>query len=143
MMHWALPLIGKPWVKGATGPNSYDCWGLVCQVQRQQRGIEMKPLAVGQMLSPEHRKNLYEQVRHSHWYAQEGGTEPAEFDILLTLTKGQPHVGVLIKVDGQIRVLHAVGTEESPGAVIHSSLQELREGWGRYDLWRYIKDKND
>jgi hypothetical protein len=26
---WVKPLIGLPWVSGARGPDSYDCWGLV------------------------------------------------------------------------------------------------------------------
>lgn len=28
-------LLGKPWKRGARGPDAYDCWGLVWEVQRR------------------------------------------------------------------------------------------------------------
>ena len=38
-----------------------------------------------------------------------------------------PHVGAVILVDGQPRILHAIGSVDSPGSVIHSSLPEIRQ----------------
>ena len=35
-------LIGKPWALGATGPDSYDCFGLACEVlERMGYEIDM------------------------------------------------------------------------------------------------------
>lgn len=28
-IQWAESVVGKPWVDRSTGPNSFDCWGLV------------------------------------------------------------------------------------------------------------------
>lgn len=36
-------LIGKPWVSGAQGPEAFDCWGLLCHVFRERRGLELPP----------------------------------------------------------------------------------------------------
>lgn len=33
-------LIGLPWELGANGPDTYDCWGLACEVLRRQ-GYEL------------------------------------------------------------------------------------------------------
>ncbi|MDO8742035.1 MAG: NlpC/P60 family protein [bacterium] len=141
MMHWAFPLIGKPWLAGAVGPNAFDCWGLVRYVQRQQRGIEMPPLAVGELQSPEQLEGLHDLVRRSHWHRQPEGTAPAEYDIFLMRSRAGPHVGVVIDVGGQLRVLHAVGDVDSPGSVIHSSFLEVSQLWGRSQIWRYIENE--
>ncbi|GMB00240.1 NlpC/P60 family protein [Pelosinus sp. IPA-1] len=39
-MHPIDKLIGKPFVNGGRGPDSYDCWGLVCEVFKMY-GIEL------------------------------------------------------------------------------------------------------
>lgn len=36
---WAPALIGKPWVSGARGPDSFDCWGLLAWVYQTELGI--------------------------------------------------------------------------------------------------------
>lgn len=36
-----IPLIGKPWVSGARGPDAFDCWGLIYYVYRSFYGIEL------------------------------------------------------------------------------------------------------
>jgi cell wall-associated NlpC family hydrolase len=40
---FCLFLIGKPWVSGASGPEAFDCWGLLRHVLRERRGIELCP----------------------------------------------------------------------------------------------------
>ena len=39
-------LIGLPWVAGARGPESYDCWGLFLAVQRDHFGRELPEIPV-------------------------------------------------------------------------------------------------
>lgn len=36
--------IGKPWVNRATGPNAFDCWGLVIDSFRRIDGVELPML---------------------------------------------------------------------------------------------------
>lgn len=38
---FAEKVIGKPWKNRATGPNAYDCWGLVIASFREIDGIEL------------------------------------------------------------------------------------------------------
>jgi len=38
-VEFCLGLIGKPWVSGAAGPDTFDCWGLLRYVLRERRGI--------------------------------------------------------------------------------------------------------
>lgn len=141
MSHWALPLIGKRWEAGADGPDTFDCWGLVRYVQRQQRGLILPPLNIGQIQTDEQVKGLYDLVRRSQWFDQPPGAPEREFDIVLTRSREGPHVGVVIEVDRQLRVLHAIGNPEKPGTVIHSEMSALREHWGRVKLWRHIESE--
>lgn len=34
-------LIGKPWISGASGPEAFDCWGLLRFVFAARRGIDL------------------------------------------------------------------------------------------------------
>jgi cell wall-associated NlpC family hydrolase len=38
---FCLALIGKPWISGAGGPDSFDCWGLLRFVLRELRGVTL------------------------------------------------------------------------------------------------------
>lgn len=141
MKHWAFDLIGKPWALGQEGPDAFDCWGLVRHVQKQQRGIEMPPLAIGELQTPDQLEGLHDLVRRSHWHRMPDGTKPEEFDILLMRTREGPHVGVMIFVDKNMRLLHAVGNVGRPGSVVHSAMQEVRESFGRAQIWRHIENE--
>ena len=139
-MHWATPYIGKPWALGAVGPNSYDCWGLTCAVQLERAGREMPPLSIGSAQNAEQLQGLYELVKRSSWRQMPDGTPLAELDILTMRGHQGSHVGVVIEVDGAMRLLHAVGSLESPGSIIHSSIAEVRAlGWSRLQIWRHIE----
>ena len=41
-MHWSEQYLGKPWVRGGRGPNSFDCWGFVKAVYRDGLGVELQ-----------------------------------------------------------------------------------------------------
>jgi cell wall-associated NlpC family hydrolase len=47
MSQWVSELIGKPWVSGARGPDSFDCWGLLCWVYEKQFGVVLDPTGMG------------------------------------------------------------------------------------------------
>ena len=38
---WINDVIGKPWEDRATGPDTYDCWGLVVDSFKRLDGIEL------------------------------------------------------------------------------------------------------
>lgn len=38
---FCLSLIGKPWVSGASGPEAFDCWGLLRHVLKERRGFQL------------------------------------------------------------------------------------------------------
>lgn len=140
MTHWALPLIGKPWALGATGPHAFDCWGLVRHVQHTRRGLDMPALTVG-VSAPENAETIQEIARHSGWHRQPDTAPMEEYDVVLMRSRVGPHVAVVILVDGNVRLLHATGGVENPGRVVHSSVGEVRAaGWFRLQTWRHTNE---
>ena len=41
MPHFANKYIGRPWVAGAQGPDSFDCWGFVRYVLKHEYGHDV------------------------------------------------------------------------------------------------------
>ena len=39
--HWATQYIGRPWVAGAQGPDTFDCWAFFRFIQREHFGVEV------------------------------------------------------------------------------------------------------
>ena len=46
MPHFANKYIGRPWVAGAQGPDSFDCWGFVRYVLKHEYGHDVPQVNV-------------------------------------------------------------------------------------------------
>ena len=46
MTHFALKYIGRPWIAGAQGPDSFDCWGFVRYVLLHEFGHDVPPVNI-------------------------------------------------------------------------------------------------
>lgn len=94
MTHWATPLIGKPWVYGAKGPDAFDCWGFVLYVQRMQYGINLPEVIVPDSW-PAVRRLLENHEEHRHW---DKVSQPMDGDIVMMARNRVPaHVGIVIE----------------------------------------------
>jgi len=98
-MHWARQYLGKPWVSGERGPDSFDCWGLVVDVYERLHGINLPPMAgvdakdrllVSRLLVAGQKDQDFYRV-----------TEPKEYDVVL-MGRGiiSHHVGIWTDIDG-------------------------------------------
>lgn len=140
--HWATGYIGKPWEAGASGPESFDCWGMVRHAQLAIFGRPLPRLEIGQVQTEAQLAALHALVRRSNWECQPGLYPMEEGDMLLMRSREGPHIGVVIQVNNRHRLLHAVGSVGSPGAVVHSSIDDVKAaGWGRFELWRHLEKK--
>lgn len=75
--------VGKPFVADGHGPTGYNCWGLICLVLREQKGIVLeryRDIAAGQALAMLRR--VREQERSGAWLpVQKGEQQP--FDVVI------------------------------------------------------------
>lgn len=128
--HWSAAFTGKPWAAGATGPDAFDCWGLVRHVQRERYGRDLAHLAVpsdGQQW-----RTVREVVQWSGWARVVDA--PREGDALLMLDPfGDPHIGVVVAVPG-LWLLHAL---EGRGVQLDRLDMLGLLGLGHLQCWRH------
>lgn len=108
-------LIGKPYLRGAAGPDAFDCYGLVDHVWQGQfnRALPTRELAYA--------------AKPSDWRRLQA---PADGALVFMVFAGDRHVGVWLDDDGG-GVLHAVEPDNWwPGdrrpAVVFETLFALR-----------------
>jgi hypothetical protein len=129
MTHWAEKFIGMPWVNGAQGPDSFDCWGFVRHVYRVERGIDLpileidadKPLAIRHAIANEKTRTTWLPVDF---------TALDDFDVVL-LSKAQhpDHVGVW--TNGAL--LHCI---RELGVCYQTRQSLYRSGWNIVSCYR-------
>lgn len=135
MTHWAFDYLGKAYRVGTYGPDTFDCWGLVCDVYKKHLGVPLVeasvkdgyPRAVMQEVNNHPQRPFFEEVKILE-----------EFDICFLSRGGRPfHVGIYLDVDGG-GLLHA---DEGSGVCFHK-LDKIRDhGWQITGFYRFNQKK--
>lgn len=128
MKHWAYHLIGKPYRAGSSGPDEFDCIGLVRYYFRQRHGVELPDYRLEEG-SP---KELWRFVRSTGWRRVD--QPPAEDDVVTMDGLDGRHVGVMIRCSEGLSLLHAVGKGDR-GQVVRQHLGLLL-GYRNFQTWR-------
>lgn len=133
-LHWGFAYIGKPWVSGQQGPDSFDCWGFFRYVQKERFGIDVPFINVNADNFREVARNFSGSDERSKWLAT---SEPKEGDaVLMAHCKYPSHVGVWLDVDSG-GVLHCVRGE----GVVFGAVSSLKNsGWGRVEYYRHASN---
>lgn len=109
---WIDSVLGKPWVKYAAGPDSFDCWGIVRHYYRNVHGISL----------PNH-------IGFDVGFFRETSRFSPDDDgvVLCCFANSVPtHVGVRI---GNY-VIHAAGNQLKSGQVFRHRLSAFRRIYG-------------
>ena len=115
--HWAVEYIGKRYEPGSTGPDSYDCWGLMYCVYKTVFGILLPEYPGITLVSLSTQCEVIQHDIATSWEEVE-----LPFDgcgIAMSKQSAIHHVGVYITADGG-RVLHAT---ENAGVVTNTFRQ--------------------
>lgn len=86
-------VIGKPWKNRATGPDFFDCWGLVVDSFRKVEGIEL-PVVSGYAEGWETSDCFSGEMKTSHWI--ESDTPVSGLVFVCETSGGASHVGRMI-----------------------------------------------
>lgn len=126
-------LIGKPWARGAEGPEAFDCWSFASMVQRELLGRDL-PLAASLGIDTADSRAVIETIRSSPLQRQWMPVEArAHGDLVLMTRVSRPcHVGVWIDAEGLRGVLHC---GRNLGVVLQTEAQ-VRAQWSRLDFRR-------
>lgn len=141
--HWAARLIGKPYRRGAAGPDAFDCWGLVRYVFAQQHRVALPAVNVGagpcadQAMADEGAAAVLLQAARASGFAPAVAALQADDVLLMRNADGGRHIGVLISHRGTLKLLHAC----SGHGVRLQALADVRlEGFHRFEPWRRVKE---
>jgi cell wall-associated NlpC family hydrolase len=105
MTHFANKYIGLPWVAGAQGPDSFDCWGFVRFILQHEYGYKVPPVNV----NPECLRDVLQAFRNDQAF-QAFDEVPKLQDgdvVLMRQAKNPVHAGIWLDIDGG-GVLHCV-----------------------------------
>lgn len=132
-MHWAADLIGVPYERGAVGPHSFDCWGLVRHVFSRRYSIDMPAVAVDDD-SADNVHAIKRAAITSGWRPAHDEA-PRDGDIaLMRNLLGERHVGVMVDADQVLGLLHAVQGR----GVCFEPMAHVRIGFRDIELWRHV-----
>lgn len=114
MTHWSTKYLGVPFEDGANGPDSFDCWGFVVHVLKQEQGIELPLYDYGtERDDPGGERAVRKALVAQHRSQYQPIPEPVDGALVLFHVAGRrPHIGICTGVNG---VLHMTRTA---GAVI-------------------------
>ena len=133
-IHWAVPLIGRPWVNGAQGPDEFDCWGLVRYIKREHYDVELPIIDVDAM---DLRKIFKVTTDHEEYQNWREVDIPKDGDLVtMAQAKFPSHIGVYLEIDGGA-VIHCV---QGMGVCFSNRFSLRNSGWGRSRYWR-LKDQ--
>lgn len=130
MKHWAAPLIGKPYELGASGPDSFDCVGLVRYYFEHRHGLALPDYRLHQ----DGPLDLQRFVRATRWRCASGA--PQDEDVLTMDSFEGPHVGVVVRTCEGLGLLHAAGNNQA-GSVMWQPLHSLC-AYRNKQAWRQV-----
>lgn len=105
MSHWVADYIGLPWRAYATGPDAYDCHGLVWHCLSRHYGVDMSRYrevitndyrAISQVVKSEQQTGCWQQLDQP----QDGAI------VLIGTLRTWHHIGLWVEVNGG-RCLHS------------------------------------
>lgn len=126
--NWAFEYLGKPYREGADGPDVYDCWGLVRDVCAKRIDCEMPLINIGRQ---DNQAAISEAVKG--WKKVNKPYE--EFDILTMKGMFGRHIGICVKVNERLLMLHA----EVPQVQLIELERLSMVGYKDVQGWRYGK----
>lgn len=128
---WWAKYVGKEFSERGRGPDSYDCWGMVQLIYRQEKAVEL-PSYLEHYDSTEDREIIGQTIfreRQEHWSEVR---KPQMFDAVLLRMRGVPmHVGIVTKPGYMVHCAHGINT-------VHERFDSMRwadkiQGFFRYE----------
>ncbi len=130
MTHFANKYIGRPWVAGGQGPDSFDCWGFVRYVLKHEYGFDVPPVNI----NPDNLRDVVRAFKEDlAFQAFHEVSKPQDGDVVLMRQSKNPvHCGLWLAIDGG-GVLHCV---RDSGVVFQDKQSLLISGLTLHSFYR-------
>lgn len=122
--------VGKLWLKGATGPDAYCCWGLAQAGQRVVMGRDIPMIAIDEDSNLSIARAMRDHPLFGTW---ERHCDPRHGDVVKMFSPTNPnHIGVYWNVDrgGIHHSARGDGVRFDPLFVMPAN------GWSKLEFWR-------
>lgn len=119
--HWAIGLIGRPYVALARGPDAFDCWGLCVYVWREQFGLAVPDVGCDPADARSVRRAFEAGVASG---AAAPIAKPIEgCAVYLSRARLPDHVGIWIDADrgGVLHVIEGLGVVFTRGTALNAN----------------------
>lgn len=127
-LDWVNQVVCKPYLAGASGPDKFDCVGLVHWYFKHQLGRELSLYT----LEVSDGQSLRAFVRSTGFRPVNG--RPRHGDLMTMESWEGRHVGIVVESNEGLGLLHAVGRQDK-GMVVWQPLDTLVT-FKRKRLWR-------
>lgn len=133
MKHWASRYVGAPYGRGSSGPDAFSCWGLVRHVFLHVHGVAFEDLSIDEAspASSDNARAILACARAASMRRAPAGAPAEDGDIVILRSLVRLHCGLVVRVNGGLRVLHA---SHDRGVVI-DHWRDAVEGM-TWELWR-------
>ena len=126
-----LQYINKKWESGATGPDKFDCQGLVVDIQKNVYNKIMPTVKV----NSESLLSVVKAIsKNKVWEQFEKIDKPEDGCIVKMFTAEEPnHIGVYIDIDNG-GVIHSLRNQ----GVVWDQLFILKKTYAQIEFWRFL-----
>ena len=125
--------IGKPWIAGARGPDSYDCWGLFLAVQKQFFNRDLPEIPLDALNLKEVLEAFTHHPERQRWQRT---NKPSSGDAVLMRQSRYPvHIGVWLDIDGG-GILHSM---QHAGVVYQTPSALNTHGWQIEGIYQFTE----
>lgn len=127
--HWCVQYVGTQWVRGAQGPDVFDCWGLLYWCYQKHIGEDIPKICIDWENSLAVSRAIDDAAASSLWTRIPRPVEGAA--VGMSKARRFHHVGLYIEADRGL-ILH---TQRSKGCTLQT-ISELRaEGFARIEFF--------
>jgi hypothetical protein len=128
---WVNDVIGKKWKEYATGPDCFDCWGIVCHGFKHKQGIQLdRHLEIPTLNPIAFHKVVSKEIKTGNWQQ----LQQPEDGCLILMSAGRlwHHVGMWLDINGG-RLLHS---QDGIGVSLNS--KHSLNSFNAVEFWKYV-----
>lgn len=126
-IQWIESVVGKPWVDRASGPDSFDCWGLVIDKFKRVDNIDLDPVSGYESGDPIELAGPAEALL---WTETDSGQDGCVFAVY-SESGDMIHVGLVMMIyKAGIYAVHAAG-KNGIGQVVAEPLHHVVKRYTR------------
>lgn len=128
---WVADVIGKHWKQYATGPEYFDCWGVVCFGFKQKFDLDLdRHLEIPTANPKSFHRVVAKEIKTGNWQQVQQPEDGCL--VLMSAARLWHHVGMWLDINGG-RVLHS-----RDGIGVSLDNRHELNNFNKVEFWKYV-----